>query len=395
LLIGVAPAPVLVLLWLCYLSLVTGGQTFLAFQWDSLLLETGLLAVFLAPLRWLPSGSTGTPAIPRLLLWWLNFRLLVLSGVVKLASGDESWHALSAMSSHHETQPLPGPLAWFFHHLPDWVHRIEARATFALELVVPFLIFAPRRLRHFAAFLLIGLQVVIGLSGNYGFFNLLALALCLLLFDDEAWPRRLRRFLLFSGGGRTPRRELRWHSRVLGPLAVVALLLTSAGFIQRLDADALPAPAQDVVGAFAPLRSFNSYGLFAVMTTERPELIFEGSADGQDWRPYEFRWKPGDPGRRPPVVAPHMPRLDWQSWFAALGSPRSPRNAWVHGLAGGLLEGRSAVTGLLGETPFPDEPPRFVRVRLYRYRFSDWDALRAEGAWWQREEIGVWASYER
>lgn len=395
LLVGVAPAPVLLILWLCYLSLVTGGQTFLAFQWDSLLLETGLLAVFLAPLRWRPVGSTGTPAIPRLLLWWLNFRLLVLSGVVKLASGDASWQDLSAMEVHHQTQPLPGPLAWFFHHLPDWVHRLEARATFALELVVPFFIFAPRRLRHLAAFLLMGLQVVIALSGNYGFFNLLALALCLLLFDDEAWPRRLRKFLLFRGGGRTPRRELRWHSRVLGPLAIVVLLLTSASFVQRLDPTLLPPRVQAAVGAFAPLRSFNSYGLFAVMTTQRPELVFEGSLDGETWRPYEFRWKPGDPGRHPRQVAPHMPRLDWQAWFAALGSPQSPRNGWVHAFAGALLEGRPQVLALLEESPFPDEPPRYLRVRIHRYTYSDWDTLRADGSWWQREDLGIWARYQR
>ena len=393
LLVGVAPAPSLVLLWACHLSLVTAGQDFLSFQWDNLLLETGLIAIFLSPLKFLPAGTTGTAAIPRYLLWWLNFRLLVLSGAVKLASGDEAWHRLTAMEYHHFTQPLPGPLAWFFHHLPAWAHRLEARATFALELFVPFLIFAPRRLRHFAGVLLILLQVVIASSGNYGYFNLLAVALCLVLFDDAAWPRRLRRRLLFGpGAGRPPRSELRWHSRILAPMAIVVLFLTTAAFVERLNPGSLPGWTRPVRSAFAPMRSFNSYGLFAVMTTARPELIVQGSLDGEEWRTYEFRWKPGDPERMPRQVAPHMPRLDWQAWFAALGPPRSHRALFMHRLAGALLEGRPEVLALLGDNPFPEGPPKRIRILRYEYRFSTWGELREDGLWWDRRELGVWAA---
>ena len=389
LILGVLQTPVLALLWLCYLSLVNIGQEFLSFQWDALLLETGLLAIFFAPLRLLarPSRETPPSRIVLLLLRLLLFRLMFFSGVVKLTSGDPTWRGLTALAYHYETQPLPTPLAWYAHSLPHWFHLASAVGVFVIELAVPFLIFAGRRARLAAGVLLALLQALIMLTGNFAFFNVLTLALCLLLFDDDA----LRRLLPPSVRGRVPRPVevvAQRPGRLRAPL-VLAVLLVYVLQIAGLSL-ALPRPARRVVQWLAPFHVVNSYGLFAVMTTERPEIIVEGSMDGQAWQAYEFRFKPGDPDRAPAWIAPYHPRLDWQMWFAALGGPQS--NQWFRGFLLRLLEGAPEVLGLLQTNPFPDAPPRFVRAQLYDYRFTAGAVGGDSGAWWLREPRGVYVA---
>jgi hypothetical protein len=122
------------------------------------------------------------------------------------------------------------------------------------------------------------------------------------------------------------------------------------------------------------------------MTTTRPEIIVEGSNDGKNWLPYEFKYKPGDPKRPPRFVAPHQPRLDWQMWFAALGTYRE--NRWFIHFCQRLLQGSPEVLELLKGNPFPNAPPRYVRAMLYEYHFSDFHSRRAEGIWWRRELKG-------
>jgi hypothetical protein len=306
------------------------------------------------------------------------------SGWVKLASGDPTWRNLSALRFHYETQPLPTAIAWFLHQAPPWFQTVSAVFLFFVELVVPFLFFAPRRLRLFAFRATVLLQLLIAASGNYGFFNLLALALALLLVDDQSLPRRWRRAAEAAAGPR-----LAWTRAVLVPVACVALFASSIEFAATLDR-ALPLPQTVVAAArrIDALRSFNRYGLFMVMTTERPEILIEGSDDGAAWRPYEFRWKPGGVARRPRFVAPHQPRLDWQMWFAALGSPEE--NPWLVHFLGRLLEGSPEVEGLLAANPFPDHPPRYVRATLYDYQFTDAAERRRSGAWWRRRPLGLY-----
>jgi hypothetical protein len=406
--------------WLCYLSLVNVGQDFFSFQWDSLLLETGFLALFLAP-AWrlrprppLPAGSTVSTGPPsRTALWllrWLLFRLMFFAGVVKHSSGDPTWHRLAALRYHYETQPLPTPLAWYAHQMPAWYHTIETAAVLAIELVAPLLIFARhRRVRLAAAGLLAGLQVLILLTGNYAYFNLLALALCLLLLDDaflfSLVPRRWRRASasvatsppVTGGVGEDTlfRSSLRpgWRLLYLLPLALFTFVL-SAG---QLSGAFLPIPgayvqdaASALVDAQAPFHLFNGYGLFAVMTTTRPEIIVEGSRDGTTWTEYPFRYKPGDVFRVPGWVAPHQPRLDWQMWFAALEARQGPP-VWFERFLVRLLQGSPDVLALLAKDPFDGTPPRFVRAELYDYRFTNWATRRASGgAWWRRERLGVY-----
>lgn len=386
LLMGLTSAFILFLLWLFYLSLFTVCREFLGFQWDILLLETGFLAIFLAPYYLWPSRKPEPPS--RMVLWLfrlLLFKLMFSSGMVKLASGDPSWHNLEALFYHYETQPLPTWIGWYAHQLPHWFQKISVVCVFIIQLGVSFLIFAPRQLRFFCCWVNVGFQVLIILTGNYTFFNLLAITLCLMLLDD-AW---LRRFLPRGIASRLSADNFRAQEPILkkvavGALAAVVLLITtfhiSKLFVGQVQ---LSAPAQVAFNWLRPFQLVNGYGLFAVMTKSRPEIIVEGSNDRKTWLEYGFKWKPGDLNRAPVFVAPYQPRLDWQMWFAALSNYQ--RNPWFIHFLSRLLEGSQSVLSLLEKNPFPDAPPRYIRAVLYDYRFANISTQRANGQWWWRE----------
>jgi hypothetical protein len=383
----------LVILFTMYLSLCSAGQDFLSFQWDALLLEAGFLAIFL-----------GRARIVAWLFRWLAFRLFFLSGAVKLASGDPTWRNLTALDFHYHTQPLPTIFAWYMDKLPASIERASTFAVLAIEIGMPFLIFMPRKIRHFGAWALIGLQVLILLTGNYTFFNILSIALCLFLFDDQALgrfvPARLVSIRLFSkryGPGRLRdglRAEPAALSRVerafAAALAAVILLLGVGRIIETFTGGDAPEPLKTMVRVASPFQIVNTYGLFAVMTTTRPEIIVEGSDDGESWSAYQFRYKPGDLKRAPRWIAPFQPRLDWQMWFAALGNFRQPQNRWFINFISKLLDGSPEVEGLLERNPFPDHPPRYVRALVYDYSFSTMAEHRATGVWWDRHPLGTY-----
>jgi hypothetical protein len=396
LVLGVAPQLILALLWLLYLSLSVLGQTFLSFQWDALLLETTLMALVYAPAVWRERPGKDPPAsiVGRWLVWWLLFRLMFLSGTTKLASGDPTWRSLTALTYHYETQPLPVWTSWYAYHLPVWIHKLSALMMFGMEIGVPFLIFLPltyRRTRLAACGLLVAFQLLIGATGNYGFFNLLAIVLCLALLDDEtvarAVPARWRGRLPQRGNGPGP-----WGGSVRLAAGGAIVMLSGVALVREI-ADTGPSrlPRQPgwsdaLLSTVAPLRSINGYGLFRVMSTQRPEIVVEASADSVHWDEYQFRWKPGAVNWRPRFVEPHQPRLDWQMWFAAL-DPRSAE-PWLVPLLERLLQGEPSVTNLVGRQPWGRGPPRYVRLAYYRYTFTGGAAKHATGAWWQREFVG-------
>jgi hypothetical protein len=399
---GVAPAPALFLLWLVYLSLMIVCRQFLAFQWDTLLLETGFLAIFFAPWQAI-SGPSREPPPPAVALWlfrWLLFRLMFQSGAVKLLWADPTWWTLAALDFHYETQPLPTWIGFFAHQLPGWFQRLSVFVMFAIELGMPYLIFARRLPRLIAFGALVGLQVVIALTGNYCFFNWLSITLCLLLLDDAA----LRRLVPRRWRDRLPAPRVRDGQPMVQRVAVAAFALVvavvTACQMINLVLECQPQPAGEerwlarpvdaVLRRSDPFRTINSYGLFRVMTTQRLEIVVEGSDDGTSWQAYEFKYKPGDPARRPRFVAPHQPRLDWQMWFAALDHYASPNNRWFLTLLTRLLEGSPQVVSLLDSNPFPDEPPHNIRATLYEYHFTDWSTWREEGTWWRRERLGLY-----
>jgi predicted DCC family thiol-disulfide oxidoreductase YuxK len=390
---GIAPAPCLALLWLLYLSLATVGQDFLGFQWDYLLLEAGFLAIFFAPLQWLPKFSREAPP-SKIVLWLLRlllFKLIFSSGCVKLLSDDPSWRNLTALTFHYQTQPLPTWIGWYANQLPLWFQKFSCAAMFAIELGTPCLIFTPRRIRFLGCAAIVFLQILILLTGNYTFFNFLTLALCLLLLDDFILQQILqsgfRRLFSFNLQPSTSKRCRRWPKTAIIPLAAVALAISLFQMISMFAVRSnLLFPIAITDEWLQPLRTINSYGLFALMTTERREIIVEGSNDGTNWLAYEFKYKPGDVNRRPRFVEPFQPRLDWQMWFAALGNVQ--QSPWFGNFCERLLQGSPEVLALLDKNPFPKHPPRFIRAELYDYHFTSPAERRTTGAWWKRKPIG-------
>ena len=360
LIIGVAPAVLLVCLFVLYLSLTIAGQVFFNFQWDVLLLETGFLSIFFAPWRLWPRelslrpGSATPATVPvsqagLFLLKLLLFKLMLMSGIVKLTSGDDSWWNLTALDYHYWSQPLPTVFAWWADKSPEWFKHFSVAFCLVVEIVVPFFIWAPRHLRLIGAGLLIFLQLAIAITGNYCFFNLLTIALCLLLIDDSVVGpdrRTVRGQGVGAPGGRALPQRLCVY---VGTFVIIVTLpinawLTFSAFRPLSRPPRALANLYERLGAF---RIVNGYGLFRVMTKDRCEIVLEGSADGIDWLPYEFKWKPGDVKRAPGWCAPHQPRLDWQMWFAALGTPRE--NPWFAALIYRLLQGSHEVNDLLAK----------------------------------------------
>jgi len=391
LLAGFAPTLMLILLWALYLSLCGISSPFLNFQWDTLLLETGFLAVFFAPLQWWerPSRQARPPALVVWLLRWLLFRLMFESGCVKLLNGDPSWWHLSALRVHYETQPLPTWIGWHAHQLSPLLQSCSVLVMFVIELVVPVFIFCGRRLRLAAAVVFASFQVIIMLTGNYGFFNWLALLLCLPLLDDKALALFRRKTAPAAEPDPAALRAARWPWPATLGLTLIVVPLTLIPFLLTLRvSQSWSAPVLAVYSWVQPLRTFNNYGLFAVMTPTRPEIIVQGSEDRLTWRDYEFKYKPGDLTRAPGFVAPYQPRLDWQMWFAALERPRD--NPWFWRFELGLLQNSPPVLALLGRNPFPTAPPKYVRALLYEYHFTDRAARRATGQWWEREYKSVY-----
>jgi len=406
LILGIAPALSLVVLFVFYLSLTIAGQTFLSFQWDILLLETGFLSIFLAlwrlwprELMWRPGSATPATGSPvsrpgLFLLKFLLFKLTLMSGVVKLTSGDDCWWNLTALDYHYWSQPLPTVFAWWADKSPEWFKHFSVAFCLVVEIIVPFFIWAPRRPRLIAAGLMIFLQIVIAVTGNYCFFNLLTIALCLLLIDDSVAASLCRGVLLHRVPDTATQRRgyncaLPLQDRLCSYAAIAVVIVTlpiNAWLIFSAVKPHVewPRPLIAIYGRLEPFRIVNGYGLFRVMTKERGEIVIEGSADGIDWLPYEFKWKPGDVMRAPGWCAPHQPRLDWQMWFAALGSYRE--NPWFGRLIV-RLEWSRDVSRLLAKNPFSHEPPRYIRAMFYRYRFTTLRERSETGAWWKREEL--------
>jgi len=385
LLIGWVPKIAALVCWLAYLSFVAVGWPFMSFQWDTLLLETCFTAVFFV--SWRPWDRLHTHAEPnkvaRWALWFLLSRLLFRSAWVKLASHDPTWADLSALTYHYWTQPLPTALAWYVDLLPRWFHELSCLVMFIIEFGAPVLVWVPRAaVRRAGAGLIIVLMTLIALTGNYGFFNLLTALLCLTVLDDQLLerfvPRRVRERLAAHD-------EPTWRPRAAIAPAIVIALSATIFYTGTFGERRMPGWLRPIY----PFSTFNNYGLFSVMTTNRPEIVIEGSRDGEHWEPYLFRYKPGPLDEAPRWVAPHQPRLDWQMWFAALGDFR--RNTWLASFMRGLLANEPSIVELIEENPFEDSPPTQIRALIYEYEFTSPDERRENGHWWRRGESMLYA----
>lgn len=380
---GIAQGWMFLFCFALYLSYVNMGQDFMSFQWDALLLEVGFLTLFVAP--WSFGFDFFTAHEPhwsvRAMFYVVLFKLMFLSGVVKILSGDESWRDMSAMSFHYWTQPLPNPISPFMHALPLWFHKIETALTFVIELALPFLILFSRT-RPFAALGFLLLSLLIFVTGNYTFFNLLTIVLCVWLIPDNWWEP-----LIDAMPFRLGENPAAMFAHPAPSVAMIALALCSLYWCTRFwIGEQANAKLWPVVKAIQAFHISNPYGLFATMTKSRPEIIFEGSRDGAEWKEYDLIYKPGNLYHSPPIVAPHQPRLDWQLWFAALGSFQ--QNYWVQNFMVRMMENSPDVMSFFSLNPFEEEPPRFLRARLYNYEFASPSEITGEGKWWKRTLLG-------
>ncbi|GGP47421.1 lipase maturation factor family protein [Streptomyces abikoensis] len=356
-------------LWVLYLSIVNVGQTWYSFGWESLLLETGFLAVFLGNAR------TDPPVLTLWLMRWLLFRVEFGAGLIKLR-GDPCWRDLTCLYYHHETQPMPGPLSWFFHRLPKPLHRVETAANHVAQLVVPIGLFAPQPVASVAAAVIICTQLWLVASGNFSWLNWLTIVLALSAVDGAALAELLG-LPRHAPAGAAPL----WFEVLV--LAATALVVTLSWWPVRN----LLSARQRMNMSFNAFHLVNTYGAFGSVNRSRYEVVVEGTADERltedtEWKEYGFRGKPGDPRRLPRQFAPYHLRLDWLMWFAGI-SPGYARE-WFGPFVERLLTGDPATLRLLRDNPFPTTPPTHVRARLYLYRFTTWRELRETGCWWHR-----------
>nr|XP_042139721.1 lipase maturation factor 1 isoform X3 [Peromyscus maniculatus bairdii] len=414
-------------LWALYMSLVNVGQIWYSFGWESQLLETGFLGIFLCPLWTLSRLPKHTPT-SRIVLWgfrWLIFRIMLGAGLIKIR-GDKCWLDLTCMDFHYETQPVPNPMAYYLHRSPWWFHHFETLSNHFLELLVPFFLFLGRRMCILHGVLQILFQggniwmldciewcpdgagrietermVILIISGNLSFLNWLTIVPSLACFDDAALgflfpsgPRGLKHQVLEmqkeETGGVQPKPRYGCTVRrvVHISLGVLVAWLSVPVVINLLSS------RQVMNTSFNPLRIVNTYGAFGSITKERTEVILQGtaspnaSAPDAVWEDYEFKCKPGDPWRRPCLLSPYHYRLDWLMWFAAFQTYE--QNEWIIHLAGKLLAGDAEALSLLALNPFEGRaPPRWIRGEHYRYRFSLPSGKHAaQGKWWVRKRIG-------
>lgn len=385
--LGIFPRITLIYLFVAYLSLFHAGQTFLSFQWDTLLLECGFLAIFVV----------NNPSYLIVFLYhWLLFRLRFLSGLSKILSGDPSWSGLTTLNYYFETQPLPHIGAWFAHQLPEWLLKIATLGVLFMELIVPFFIFLPRPFRIFAAISTIILQLIIIATSNHNFINLLTILLCLFLLDDRMvepllpknWLARIR-----NNKASTANIVVKSRSFVTGIMAILLITISLSQAYWYVFNQSLSTPFRQIA-VIGPRFGFgNVYHVFPSMQTERHELQIEGSYDGENWYAYQFKFKPGPLDLAPRFNVPHQPRLDWMIWFVP---PQfAAMNRWFDRFMYRLWNNQPEVTELLAHNPFKDQPPpRYLRVLVFRYEFTDFQEYAETGAWWKAEYLGVYPNVE-
>ena len=399
LILNLWPRAMLVLCFACFLSFVGAAQDFSGYQSDGMLLEAGFISLFFTPSGFRPRIGLMHPGsrASLFLLQWEWFRIYFESGGVKLLSGDRQWRNFTAMDEYYQNGPLPTWIGWYVQHLPHWFHAATVYATLAMELGLVWMMFLPRRWRIVCFFLVTPWQVGVMLTANYTFLNYLVLAMGVLLLDDRfvlsILPQRWKAQVLVAKPQELERKQKTLTRYVRGfRLATSAVMLTWIFYATTAELiwmfSRLPLPASPVT-ALEPFRVANQYGLFAVMTRGRYEIEFQGSADGQNWIAYPFRYKPQEPGQAPRIYAPYQPRFDWNLWFASLGSWRE--YSIVPNTEVRLLVNEKDVLGLFGGNPFPHEPPRQVRTVLWQYWFTSMEEKRETGMWWRRQLLGLYA----
>jgi len=399
------PRAALLISFACFLSFVSAAQDFSGYQSDGMLLEAGFLALFFAPPGFRPGlGRAHSASRASLfLLRWEWFRIYFESGVAKIASHDYSWRHFTAMDDYYQNAPLPTWIGWYVGHFPHWFHASAVFYTLAIELVLCWMLFLPRRFRIALFFIVAPFEISIILTGNYAFLNYIVFSLGFLLLDDRfiEWivPKRIQDLVgrvSPPAGGATAQEgwRARWRKRLvpvrwsIAGICLAWVFYAATAELIWMFVPGLPLPAKPVE-MLEPFRIADRYGLFASMTHARYEIEFQGSTDGKTWTPYPFRYKPQDVNEAPGIYAPYQPRFEWNLWFASLGS--WPQYRFVVWTEERLLTSEPDVLALFARNPFAGSPPHQVRAVIYQYWFTDMKTKRAAGAWWRRELLGGYA----
>lgn len=370
---NVYPLLLLPLLYILYLSIISAGQDFLGFGWESFLMEITCNAFFL---------NLVSPPNP---LVWVSLNLLLFrfhfqAGISKFLSRDENWRAMSALQYHYMTQPLPNTQAWFLHRFPLWFHRVSCALMFFIELVVPLAIFWSEDFRFIAWIFLASLQVIIWFSGNLSYLNHMTFAFCTILISDSYFQKIIGSTINTPASSNPIMETIAW---VVGGALIVLQGISLWNYFMP------HARFGRILESLQPFHLINRYGIFAVMTTKRYEIVVEGSEDGNEWREYIFRYKPSELSHRPRRISPYQPRLDWQAWFLPFTSYEYCW--WFQSFLARLLDNSADVVGLMRINPFPEKPPKYVRALIYDYDFTDWATLKKEGTWWKRNYVGAYS----
>ena len=385
-LVGFANAPIMFFLWIVYMSFVHVGQIWYSYGWEIQLLETGFLAIFLCPLwdlRPFPKSDA-----PKELMWlfrWLAFRIYLGAGLIKIR-GDECWRKLTCLFYHYETQPIPNPLSPYFHFMPKIFHKLGVLWNHFIELIVPFFVFWPMTLRNIAGILMISFQFILILSGNLSFLNWITIVPAIACFDDNFLGKILPKFLIKKAQEAEKNKANPKCRTALMWILIIAIALLSIPVVRNLFSS-----HQYMNTSFNQFDLVNTYGAFGYVGKERFELIIQGTDEGTitqqtKWKEYEFKAKPGDVNRQLPIIAPYQPRIDWQIWFAAMESPN--QNPWLIHLVWKLLQDDKNTPGLLANNPFPNNPPKYIRIQFYKYEFAE--IGNSENKIWKRTYAGEW-----
>ena len=383
---GFANSLVMAAIWLLYLSFVNIGQVWYGYGWEIQLLETGFLAIFICPFLDARPFPRSPPPLPVIwLLRWLTLRVMLGAGLIKIR-GNTCWRDLTCLYYHYETQPIPNPLSRWIHHLPTWFHQLGVLYNHLAELVAPLLVFGPRVWRHVAGMVMVIFQFLLMLSGNLSFLNWLTIAAFVGCFDDRFLRRILPRRIVAAAQQAAEHGRTASTQQVVSWLLVVLVAWLSIGPVRNL-----LARRQVMNRSFDRLHLVNTYGAFGSVGKVRYEIILEGTREklitpDTVWQEYEFRAKPGDPYKTPPLISPYHYRIDWQIWFAAMSTPE--RHPWMVHLIWKLLHNDPGAVNLIAKNPFPEEPPRYIRAELFHYEFTELGD--PSGAVWKRTRIQPW-----
>ncbi len=384
--IGFANVPIMVVLWFLYMSFVHIGQLFYGYGWEIQLLETGFLAVFLCPLLDMkPFPKTAPPKAVIWLFRWLAFRIYLGAGLIKIRA-DSCWRDLTCLYYHYETQPIPNPLSPYFHFMPKWFHKLGVLWNHFVELVVPWFAFYPQIARYIAGILMISFQFILILSGNLSFLNWITIVPIIACFDDNFFRKIMPKWIINKAEFATAHKRFYKPQKFIAWALVILIVWLSIPVVQNLLSS-----RQIMNTSFNQWNLVNTYGAFGSVGKMRGELVIEGTNDNiitqeTKWKAYEFKAKPTDPYRKLPIIAPYQPRIDWQIWFAAMQRPE--HNPWLIHLIWKLLDNDKDALSLLANNPFPDKPPKYIKVDYYIYKFAPLDDK--SGAVWTREYIGQW-----